>query len=44
MSLDLAATKPHERLAEALAGDLGRVNAMIRERMHPQVQPTGDDS
>ncbi len=39
MSLDLAATKPHERLAEALAGDLGRVNAMIRERMASEHAP-----
>jgi len=39
MSLDLAATKPHERLAEALAEDLGRVNAMIRERMASEHAP-----
>lgn len=39
MSLDLAATKPQERLAEALAEDLGRVNAMIRERMASEHAP-----
>ncbi len=39
MSLDIAATKPHERLAEALAEDLARVNAMIRERMASEHAP-----
>lgn len=39
MSLDLAATKPHERLAEALAEDLARVNAMIRARMASEHAP-----
>lgn len=39
MSLDIAATKPHERLAEALAEDLARVNAMIRARMASEHAP-----
>jgi len=39
MSLDIAATKPHERLAEALAEDLARVNAMIRARMASENAP-----
>ena len=39
MSLDLAATKPHERLAEALAEDLACVNAMIRARMASEHAP-----
>lgn len=39
MSLDLAATKPHERLAEKLAGDLTAVNAMIRARMASEHAP-----
>ncbi|NBR52302.1 MAG: polyprenyl synthetase family protein [Rhodobacteraceae bacterium] len=39
MSLDIAATKPHERLAEALAEDLARVNAMIRARMASENTP-----
>ena len=39
MSLDLTATKPHERLAEALADDLSAVNAMIRERMSSEHAP-----
>jgi octaprenyl-diphosphate synthase len=39
MSLDLAATKPHERLAEKLADDLGAVNVMIRERMASEHAP-----
>jgi octaprenyl-diphosphate synthase len=38
MSLD-AATKPHERLAEALAGDLEAVNVMIRARMASEHAP-----
>ena len=33
MSLDTAVTKPHERLAAALADDMGAVNDMIRTRM-----------
>jgi octaprenyl-diphosphate synthase len=39
MSLDNAVTKPHERLAERLADDLDRVNAMIRERMASEHAP-----
>jgi len=39
MSLDLAATKPHERLAEKLSGDLEAVNAMIRTRMASEHAP-----
>ena len=39
MSLDIAATKPHERLAAALAGDLEAVNAMIRARMASENAP-----
>ena len=39
MSLDLAATKPHERLAEKLADDLASVNVMIRERMVSEHAP-----
>ena len=39
MSLDLAATKPHERLAAALSDDLGLVNDMIRERMASEHAP-----
>lgn len=39
MSLDHAATKPHERLAAVLADDLGLVNAMIRERMASEHAP-----
>ena len=38
MSLD-AATKPHERLAEALAGDLDRVGEMIAARMASEHAP-----
>jgi len=30
MSLDIAATKPHDRLAHALSDDMARVNDMIR--------------
>ncbi len=39
MSLDIAATKPHERLAEALAADLEAVNALIRQRMASEHAP-----
>jgi octaprenyl-diphosphate synthase len=39
MSLDLAATKPHERLAAALSDDLRLVNDMIRERMASEHAP-----
>jgi octaprenyl-diphosphate synthase len=39
MSLDIAATKPHEQLAAALADDLVAVNAMIRDRMASQHAP-----
>ncbi|WP_322894521.1 MULTISPECIES: polyprenyl synthetase family protein [unclassified Yoonia] len=39
MSLDHAATKPHEQLAEALADDLTAVNVMIRERMASEHAP-----
>ncbi len=39
MSLDLAATKPHERLAATLAGDLDLVTAMIRDRMASEHAP-----
>ncbi len=39
MSLDTAASKPHERLAAALAGDLARVGEMIRERMASEHAP-----
>ncbi|MEL6915281.1 MAG: polyprenyl synthetase family protein [Pseudomonadota bacterium] len=39
MGLDDVATKPHERLAEALAGDLEAVNALIRERMASEHAP-----
>jgi len=39
MSLDHAATKPHERLAETLAPDLQAVNAMIRDRMSSEHAP-----
>jgi len=39
MSLDVAATKPHERLAAALADDLVAVNEMIRERMASEHAP-----
>jgi len=38
MSVDTA-TKPHDRLAEALAEDMGRVNTMIRERMASEHAP-----
>lgn len=39
MSLDAAATKPHEQLAAALADDLTAVNALIRERMASEHAP-----
>ncbi|MEO0665425.1 MAG: polyprenyl synthetase family protein [Pseudomonadota bacterium] len=39
MGLDHAATKPHERMAEALADDLAAVNALIRERMASEHAP-----
>ncbi len=39
MSLDTAATKPHEQLAAALADDLTSVNAMIRQRMASEHAP-----
>ena len=39
MSLDLAATKPHERLAARLAADLSAVNDMIRARMASEHAP-----
>ncbi len=39
MSLDLAATKPHERLAALLADDLDAVNTVIRERMASEHAP-----
>ncbi len=39
MSLDTAATKPHEQLAAALADDLAAVNGLIRERMASKHAP-----
>lgn len=39
MSLDTASVKPHERLSEALADDLARVNALIRDRMASEHAP-----
>lgn len=39
MSLDTAATKPHERLAVALADDMAAVNEMIRTRMASEHAP-----
>jgi octaprenyl-diphosphate synthase len=40
MSLDTpASVKPHERLASALADDLGRVNTLIRKRMASEHAP-----
>lgn len=39
MGLDHAATKPHERLAGALAEDLDAVNQMIQERMASEHAP-----
>ncbi|MBZ4023981.1 farnesyltranstransferase [Rhodobacter sp. TJ_12] len=39
MSLDGKATKPHDRLAQALADDMAAVNALIRERMSSEHAP-----
>ncbi|HEY0214173.1 MAG TPA: polyprenyl synthetase family protein [Paenirhodobacter sp.] len=39
MSLDEKATKPHDRLAEALAADMDQVNALIRTRMSSEHAP-----
>jgi len=39
MSLDDAATKPHERMQAALAGDLAAVNGLIRDRMASKHAP-----
>ncbi|QQA42549.1 polyprenyl synthetase family protein [Pelagovum pacificum] len=39
MSLDHAASKPHERLADALSEELTAVNALIRERMASEHAP-----
>ncbi|MBS1302094.1 polyprenyl synthetase family protein [Loktanella sp. SALINAS62] len=39
MSLDHAATKPHERLAQALSSDLAAVNDMIAARMASENAP-----
>ena len=39
MSLDEAAEKPHDRLAEWLADDMAAVNALIRERMASEHAP-----
>ena len=39
MSLDIAATKPHDRLAKALADDMAAVNDMICTRMASQHAP-----
>ncbi len=39
MSLDNAVTKPHERMAAALAGELDAVNTLIRERMASEHAP-----
>ncbi len=39
MSLDNATTKPHERLAAALADDMAAVNDMIRTRMASEHAP-----
>ena len=39
MSLDVAATKPHERLAAALSAEMDAVNVMIRERMASEHAP-----
>ena len=39
MSLDDKATKPHDRLAQALAADMDAVNALIRERMRSEHAP-----
>ncbi len=39
MGLDEARVKPHERLAEVLAGDMAEVNALIRSRMASEHAP-----
>ncbi len=39
MSLDISATKPHERLTEWLADDMGRVGDLIRARMASKNAP-----
>lgn len=39
MSLDQAATKPHERLAAALATEMADVNTLIRDRMASEHAP-----
>ncbi|MBD3786028.1 MAG: polyprenyl synthetase family protein [Sphingomonadales bacterium] len=39
MSLDEKATKPHDRLALALAEDMAAVNALIRDRMSSEHAP-----
>ena len=39
MSLDDAAHKPHEALAALLAEDMGKVNALIKERMASKHAP-----
>lgn len=39
MSLDHAATKPHERLAAALTTEMSDVNALIRDRMASEHAP-----
>lgn len=39
MSLDTAATKPHERLAAALVDEMAAVNTLIRERMASEHAP-----
>ena len=39
MSLDIAATKPHEKMAEVLATELEAVNGLIRTRMASEHAP-----
>lgn len=39
MSLDVAATQPHERMQSELADDLAAVNALIRDRMASKHAP-----
>jgi len=39
MSLDDAVSKPHDRLAKALAEDLTAVNHLIRQRMASEHAP-----
>jgi len=39
MSLDIAATKPHDRLAAALAPEMGAVNDLIRQKMASEHAP-----